>query len=75
MSIQFDLPMSVIALNTLRAPGCSAFARSTMKGSISREPTSTKESAISTWSKLEKSFRRNVMRARLGSVSARRNAR
>ena len=68
MSIQFDLPISVTAFKTFRASGASALDRSSMNGSNRRKPKRTRESARTTCSTMERSFKRNVMLARLAKV-------
>src|SRR6185312_14778451 len=65
ISIQFDLPRSVIARRNLRASGISTFDRSSMNGSTMRSPNSTMESASTTCSISVKSLRRGRMASRL----------
>src|SRR4029079_18875846 len=66
MSIQFDMPTSVIVLNILRTPGRSSSASSSISGSRRRKPARARETAISTWSEMDKSFRRDVIPSRFG---------
>src|SRR5262245_45211451 len=66
MSIQFDMPISVIVLNTLRTLGSSALAAATINGSMRRKLARARETAISTWSEMGRSFRRNAIPSHFG---------